>query len=504
MAQNNVSTLLEAINWCFSSGNPPLAALGILCIATCLQQLDSQSHKDIISQLHRPPGELFQAYLNRVTLYIINDNFYSSSYAGIEVILMTGKIYMNLGLLKMNWVLTHRAIIHAQLLHFHRPHQTSPDEIASHMSMRHESWFFICERDLYASLLLGLPYAANWKTISPTARGLPGTLGYFQYEMMRLSSRIIDRNQMGLETSILDTQDITHDMVSVANTLPSELWDPPNALLVGRVDRAGYMELLAVEFWYFQAKVLLHQPLMIQSLEDHKLLEHRESCLSACRDTLRIYYLMRSDSMSVFNMVKLVDYQAFICSAILLLGLLGYGSVQPLLFPPTIKQAPDWETVQSTLDILRKASRITNNSIALQAVQGLETLSLLVENGRAGACPTQTGLTTAHSVRITVPGSGVITLSPGALMTKPISTSSEPTNVHPASIFHLSSYTSPNPMIPIAPTPSSQQVSEVNSLLSADLGGDISMMDLDWSNLISNNLDDDWAWLADANAANLL
>jgi hypothetical protein len=65
---------------------------------------------------------------------------------------------------------------------------------------------------------------------------------------------------------------------------------------------------------------------LIQSIEDARLGSHREMCLEACRDTLRTYHIMRSDSGSAFNMVKVIDYKAFICSTLLLFGIMGYDS----------------------------------------------------------------------------------------------------------------------------------------------------------------------------------
>lgn len=498
MAQNNIHTLQEAINWTLASSEPAITAIGILSLATCLQQLDSHAHSDIILELPHPPGELFHEYFDRVNRLIISNHRYSSSQGGVEVMLTMAKIYMNLGLLKLNWTLTHRAMSHAQLIGIHRPYRSSPEETDSHMASRHESWFKICERDMYNSLLLDLPYAANWKTMSPTLQGSPGTLRYFQHQMMRLSSRIIDRNQMGHETSIPETQDIAQDMNFVETGLHPQLWDTPTALRQGIIDGTEYKELLAAQFWFFQAKVLLHQPLMILSLENHQYLGHREACIKACRETLRIYHIMRSDNMSVFSMVKLVDYQAFISSAILLLGLLGFGSLHspPL---PTVDEDGDWQIVQSILDILRRASKVSNNTMASQAVQSLETLTSLVESGRTGICRTSTERLATSYVKILVPGSGIITLLPGKLLTKTIDILPNGTATHSPLVFHL---TRPNVQdLPSQPA-LAPQITHLDQLddLDQNLNGDISMMDFDWTNMIGTPLEDDWAWLTDVNA----
>lgn len=179
MAQKNVHTLQEFVNWTLASSDPPFASLGVLCIAISLEQLHASLHEHIIRQLPRSPGELFHEYFDRVYRLIINNNGYSNSRAGIEAIIMSSKTFMNLGLLKMTWILNHRAISHAQLLGLHRPHRILPDETASQMTSRQETWFSLCQNDLYTSLLLGLPYATDGKIISSSFYGARGTLKYF-------------------------------------------------------------------------------------------------------------------------------------------------------------------------------------------------------------------------------------------------------------------------------------------------------------------------------------
>ncbi|PVH76839.1 hypothetical protein DL98DRAFT_424824 [Cadophora sp. DSE1049] len=500
LSLNNLHTLHETINWSLASSEPAVAALGLLCFATCLQQLDAETHKSIIRQLPSSPGKLFYEYFDRVHRLVINNNGYSSTEPGVELILLAAKTYVNLGLLKNAWILHHRAVTHAQLLGLHRPQRTTPAETNFHVDSRHEAWFRICERDLYTSLQLGLPYAANWQTILPSLRSEPGTLRYFQYQMIRLSARILDRNSMGLESSVSDARSIGCDMDSSATEMPLEFWDAPVALQMGKIDEHAYMSHLAVQFWYFQAKVLLHQPLMIQSIENHQLLYHRDACLAACRDTLRMYHLMRSDSMSAFSMVKLIDYQAFVCSAILLLGVLGYGNSHP---PPSSLNAEngnDYDIVELTMSILRKASLISNNTMASQAVQGLETLAMLVRYSTSrdkGALCTAPKEGSFPYLKITVPGSGVITISPGKLMARDDCSSPESAG-HPT--FTLSHHT--------GQASSSQGVPASDFLHDPTFTGapdtDVSIMDMDWTNMFSAELDDDWAWLADVNAAGMV
>jgi hypothetical protein len=79
--------------WAFTSLDPAVIGLGILCIAVCLQQLDARVHEYIIRQLPALPGELFQEYFEKVDHLIVNDSDYASTEEGIEVAALAAKIY---------------------------------------------------------------------------------------------------------------------------------------------------------------------------------------------------------------------------------------------------------------------------------------------------------------------------------------------------------------------------------------------------------------------------
>lgn len=207
---------------------------------------------------------------------------------------------------------------------------------------------------------------------------------------------------------------------------------------------------------------------------------------------------MRCGIKSAFSMVKLADYQAFICSAILLLGILGYGSLHPL---PVLgsKDHSDLEIVESTFGILQKASATSNNTIASQAVQGLSPLAMLVNCGKMGICSVSYGMSVPY-VRIMVPGSGVITISPGKLMTKSVPSSTDSILIQPPptiQLSHSSYHEAPNHQI-LGLDPSHDTVANTA------LDFDIFTMNLDWISMITTDLENAWAWLVDENAGSTL
>jgi hypothetical protein len=196
-------------------------------------------------------------------------------------------------------------------------------------------------------------------------------------------------------------------------------------------------------------------------------------------------------------MVKLIDYQAFLCSALLVLGLLGYGGSAH----QTADQDKDRDLIRSTIATLRQASGTVNNPIASQAVQGLEALMLLDQ----GECLHKAGTSCVNPyVRIVVPHIGTITILPGEYIMKSRSESTSPDS-HPPPVFALS-----QDMLQRG----SRQVNQALTLASnAGFDGgqaselefgdgihpELPSIDFDWTNTITPNFEDDWAWLNDLN-----
>lgn len=93
IGDGKTSTLPDFVLWAFDSSDPSIIGLAMLCVAVCLQQLDTRVHQYIIRQLPRLPGALFQEYFEKVERFIINDSDYASTEEGIEVIMFSAKIY---------------------------------------------------------------------------------------------------------------------------------------------------------------------------------------------------------------------------------------------------------------------------------------------------------------------------------------------------------------------------------------------------------------------------
>ncbi|KAG0647014.1 Dehydrocurvularin biosynthesis regulator [Hyphodiscus hymeniophilus] len=496
-------SLQEFVLWALNSKDPSIVGLGILCISVSIQQLGTDENETILCQLPHPPGVLVHEYFTRVEALIVNDTYYASTMEGISVILMSAKTLMNLGFIKKTWILYHRAISHCQLLGLHRPSRLHEGETDREINQRHSSWVSICGAEIYLSLLLGLPYAADCRNIPSSFYSKLGTIALFSRELLRLSVQVIDRNQMGLSGSTNLAKSIQIEIETSARTMPQEYWECDVALAEDRITKSEYFELITSQLWYHQLQVSLHMPLMIQSVENAELEPHRLACLESARGLLKAYRIMRLDPNASFNMVKIIDYQAFICAALLLLGVLGYGALPSV--NQSIQHARDQDLVDVIVGILRKASKTSNNIVALQALQGLEALSALP---RIKGCPptlNDRGHCVTHFMKIVVPYSGVIMISAGEFLQdqRRLEESAQQPIMNPLPVFTLShgmfeSFQSRN-QSPIADAPSGSEFRDNTTDVIQNENDEVPSVsfDFDWDGMMDIQAETDWAWLND-------
>jgi hypothetical protein len=394
-------------------------------------------------------------------------------------------------------MLCRKAISYAQLMGMHRPQRSRQTEAEIERDKQYKTWISLCYQDAYLSLVLGLPYGFYEKAVSATFQK-HDAVSSFQHELLKLSVRAVDRNQLGLNLSPEITNDIQRDLDAAARTMPQDFWNSRLALGRGSLTQEKYLDWIAVQFWFHQIGVSVQMPLMIQSVEDSQLENHRVACLEASRGLLKVYHIMRSDSNSAFRMMSILDYQAFICSALLILGMLGYGTSRAQGLPED--EHKDRELVQSTLEVLRQAANLsTDTSTASQAFQGLETLTMLAS--REG-CTNPEYLHKGNKpyVKVIVPYSGTITISPGEMLNDRTCTPKS-AEARPAPTFTFLDYGRAQHF-------AKEGGSSIDSMeyghdihFNASIESQFAPIDFDWDSVMNMNFDESWAWLSDMNTA---
>ena len=490
-------TLQDFLLYAYNADNPPVVGLAVLCIAVSIQQLENEKHSHLIQQLPRPATELFQIYFERVDRLINTDSDFTTSKEGIECILMSAKLFEGLGLPKKSWMLFGKAIVYGQLLGLHRPYSPN-DESEKERDHRYLAWSSLCQADLYLSLLLGLPYTADGKTIPASFYGESGTNKWFQRTLMSVAAKLNDRNQMGQSTSIEITQELQDELDAAAEKMPAHFWHSFECLKGLKILFIDAVDCFTHQFFYYQLRVFLHLPFMLLSIEKPHLEPHRSACLEGCRGVLQGYHLFRAEC--IIDVSSIVDYQAFICSSLLLLGVLGYGA-----FPSTfheINQQSDRELVSRTLATLQQVSSNSNNNIATQALEGLQTLYSLISHDK---CPHANKLDYRdHFAKIRIPYLGQVIISPGQFLHRELESRNDP-NAVSMPTFKLSQDDACRRLAQstdvydangtVSNGVESLQIDE-SQMPQEQMATEIASIDFDWNHLMNMN-SDDWSWLAD-------
>ncbi|TEY37166.1 hypothetical protein BOTCAL_0527g00010 [Botryotinia calthae] len=281
----------------------------------------------------------------------------------------------------------------------------------------------------------------------------------------------------------------------------------------------------------------------MQSLLNSTLETHRVQCLSAARNLLRIWHIMRSEIHEAFSMVKLIDYQAFVCATLLILHKLESGSCAGE--GPETRETPDGELIARTIATLKKAGSSLGNGVAKQAVQGLESLVGMGREGceGVGERSRREGLEGVNlCAKIVVPYVGVITISPGEYyssgpgdcggegegvaememememqsrsQSQPFLFSLENNHVHNHTHNHFLSHDEVNNTCtntntqnenPLRETRGAREAREANTNTDTQGQGqgqgqiqiqtEWTPIDFDWTSNVTMEFEDDWAWL---------
>jgi hypothetical protein len=124
---------------------------------------------------------------------------------------------------------------------------------------------------------------------------------------------------------------------------------------------------------------------MLEALTDRRVKYSHIACFDATRKLLGLYHVMRSRDDDIgFDMCKVIDFQGFAAAVLLLLGLLEYGRVSSA--QDLQQQDSDWQLIEVTREIPRRASAEEDNSVAVQSLEVLKLLcAIRDENGSNGA-----------------------------------------------------------------------------------------------------------------------
>lgn len=403
ITDHRCTTIKESISHSLRSENPAEVAKMILCIAISIDQLPGNWD---FSQLHLDgsPQELMERYIATVDQLITSDDEIAGTVDGVECMCLQVKYYINIGRPRRAWLVLRRAISFAQLLGLHRLVAVKPTQPDSQHARHISLWCHIFQADRYLALVLGLPLTIQSQfcdpCIPPIGQPTEHTEGdAFLLRMSPIAARVVDRNQdPSLDFSL--TLSIDQDLEELAQCAPEAWWGKINA---PAPSLEQHFDRLLSQFFFHLVRQLLHLPFMLKSSSDKRYQYSYTTALDSSRDLIRLYDALRgSDAVGPF-ICKLVDFQAFNAATLILLNLYGYsrGSKKN-----TEQDLSDSALVDTTIEILRKASKEAGGIVAAQSLKALE----MIGEARHG-CPDESNY--QRTIKVSIPYFGTVTVGAG-------------------------------------------------------------------------------------------
>jgi hypothetical protein len=402
IADSRCKTIKESISHSLRSDNPAEVAKMILCIAISIDQLPGDWD---FNQLHLDgsPQELMERYIATVDQLITSDDEIAGTVDGVECMCLQAKYYINIGRPRRAWLIFRRAISFAQLLGFHRLATMAPAKPDREHARQISLWTHLFQGDRYLALTLGVPLSIQPQFCDPCipAVGEPTEHTEGDAFLLRISTliaKVVDRNQHP-RSDFSSTFRIDQEMEELAKSVPQEWWGKTNApapTLEQHFDR------LLSQFFFHLVRKLLHLPFMLKSSADNRYKYSYNTALESSRHMIRFYDALRgSDTVGPF-ICKLIDFQAFSAAMLILLNLYGYSDGSQ---KNAEQDQSDSALVDTTIDILRKASKEAGGIVAAQSLKALE----MIAEARHGCNPENP----SETVKVSIPYFGTVSIGAG-------------------------------------------------------------------------------------------
>jgi hypothetical protein len=351
------------------SENLLVVAKCILFLAMCIQQLP----KDFkISGVHLPecPNALVDSYMDRVDNLLSLNGSHSISTEVLECLEIQSKIYINMGKPRESWQCCRRGIDLATLLGLHKVDDTSSDH-------QKAIWSHFWQGDRHLSLILGLPAATTDLHLGISKQHAGPYIGsQIMYDLAILAGQIIERNQNHQIADYSTTLKIDQQLQECYRRIPLEYWNtvPNPSISLGE----AYM-IQVIRLHYYNTAKLLHLPYLFLSLHNKAYEYNRLSALEACRDVIRSYQVLRSNSGMALLICDLMDFQVCSGALVLIINLLSHPSQL------TLEQAAsDWDLIHRVKGYQKYLAEGIECRIATQAAQLLDYLSTLHDGTYTG------------------------------------------------------------------------------------------------------------------------
>jgi hypothetical protein len=346
-------------------------------------------------------GDVLDQCLSLVDRWIISDDDYMGTLEGLECALLQGKIYADIGQARRSWLAFRRGLTLAQLMGLHRNHSLSLP--------REGIWWSLYGADRLTSLMLGMPYGipdahCNMDFMGQAVHKSQHPLAFFA-KIAYFAGKVVDRSQGLQEATYSSALDLEAELNEYASQMPAGWWDVRPMVSFDDSDVAyEWQEKVLGQLAFHQIKAYLHMPFMLKSASNEGYDASRRACIDGSREMLRLYHMLRAEGTPLYE-CKAVDFVGFTACILLVLGLLGYG--QANTHNPR-QDERDWELIEQSMDIFKRASSEKGGKVAAQSYQALAQLHQVKNFDCCGP-----DANASQSAKIVIPFFGTISVKRG-------------------------------------------------------------------------------------------
>lgn len=399
-----LSSFDDFVDAALCNGHPIQLARLIVCIAFSVQQMSpSESH---LLDLPMPTDELLEHYVSTVRELVTSNDSLVGSVDGIDCLQMMAKFHLNIGQPRKGWLVVRQLVTHAQLLGLHRdaevPGQTAEPPVTQR---RKRLWRDVYQCDHMVSVLLGLPCCIRDKSFESELEIDPGCFEsierQFRLRLAVICGHMSDLPEADVASSLGTVQEVDQRLERLAASTPDAWWDVTS---MEGMRLEAHFERLLVQFWYHHVKIILHLPLMLRSASEPRYDYSRLMCLNSAREMIKRYDLLRVKTGPTSYICKMVDFEAFTATVILLLGLFGVENASWV--EDRQDKNLDWTRVDRMIELMRSAASEAGGIVNVQALKVLEILRSGRDRG--------SDVHDSKSVAMVIPFFGTVTTAPGS------------------------------------------------------------------------------------------
>lgn len=309
-----------------SNAHPVLIALYMLRIATFLQHLHPDLHKNI-KGLSEPPRQMMsRLFSTAISLVTMNESLINSI-EGLECVMLESLWYTNGGNLRKGLVAIRRAVTIAQLMGLHRSSRNPPQcKLLNSEKKVHPKfiWFRIVFAERHLCLMLGLPQSTVDQSMASKDMLENDTpMGRLDRMHCVIASRILQRNQSDPSRHDFALMlELDEELQKAAEDLPKKWWLHSNlATILDNPETLFWdMRRLFHQLFHYTLLNQLHLPYMLRSSINGRENQYsRITCVNASREVLSRFITFRSSDRIAF-WCRTLDFLSMMAAITLLIA----------------------------------------------------------------------------------------------------------------------------------------------------------------------------------------